>query len=458
MEKAPNNAVGGCNPKHDDSDDENANLTKKPANKKILNPTCCKCKEKGNYNFKNGIILCASCFKAGIVEQRFKASLRKYVNIKGKNKNQFYVLLSGGCSSTCQAKVVSESLKPGPTGRKMFYDAKQIHVDESIFYYDLEDLDGKAREQKNLEKVKDFAQDIGLELHVIDLVDFFNKENVVLKDLISSLKDAGSCREDFIRNFRRIAIHNFCKENSVTKLLQGDNGDSLAVSAFTSLIKGKGYEMYNEGSYLTTFMDDENILLCRPQKDITQKDMYYYNKITKIENHVIDRTNLCLGVKGKSSVLPGRGNFDALIGNFLQNLQRDFNSTIPTVLATTEKLVKPVSLPEKCRVCGLCLDHELNVLECAGNDWLCCEYVDISDGLEMKKDSNLIDKFKAEELKGLCFGCIKIMENCSDAKKTNDLILNLFENCNEAKNTEEQKQPQIEEVKNNIEIVQKVDL
>jgi len=57
----------------------------------------------------------------------------------------------------------------------------------------------------------------------------------------------------------------------------------------------------------------------------------------------------------------------------------------------------------------------------------------------MKKDSNLIDKFKAEELKGLCFGCIKIMENCSDAKKTNDLILNLFENCNEAKNTEEQK-------------------
>jgi len=29
MEKAPNNAVGGCNPKHDDSDDENADFTQK---------------------------------------------------------------------------------------------------------------------------------------------------------------------------------------------------------------------------------------------------------------------------------------------------------------------------------------------------------------------------------------------------------------------------------------------
>lgn len=460
MEK---NVMGSCNPKDDDSDNEI--MPKKAAIKKVINPICCKCKGKATYNFKNGIILCADCFKLGIVEHRFKTSLRKYVNIKGKQKNQFWVLLSGGCSSICLAKVVSESLKTGPTGRKMFFDAKQIHVDESVFYYDPEDLGGKEREQRNLQKIKDFTQDIGLELHIIDLVEFFNNENIVLKDLLASLKDAGSCREDFIKNFRRRAIHNFCKANNVTKVLQGDNGDSLAKSAFTSIIKGKGYEMYNEGSYQTNFMDDENILLCRPLKDTSQKDMYYYNKITNVEDWIIERRNLCLDVTGKSSNLPGRGNFDALIENFQQTLQRDFNSTIPTVLATTEKLVKPKPLQQKCRACGLGLDHEQNILECAGNDWLCAEYVDISNGLEMKTDINLIDKFKAEELKGFCFGCTKIMENCTDAKKTSDLITNLFANCNLVEQPQQSEnkieelkkiEGQIEEVKS--EVIQNIDL
>lgn len=159
--------------------------------------------------------------------------------------------------------------------------------------------------------------------------------------------------------------------------------------------------------------------------------MLYYNKITGIEDFVLPRRNLCLDVKGKSSALPGRGSFEALIEGFLGNLQKDFNSTIPTVLATTEKLVKPKVILEKCRVCGLAADGALNILETGENDWLCKEYVDISDGLEMKMGNfDLVETMKKEELKGLCFGCMKIMENCPDLGKTHGILDALLSKVN----------------------------
>lgn len=107
MEKAPQ----GCSNPKEDSDDEQAHRTptKAPKKLKVIDPICFKCKQRATYNYKNGIVVCSNCFKTTIVEHRFKSNLRKYVGVHGKNKNNFCVLLSGGASSMCLSKIVSES-------------------------------------------------------------------------------------------------------------------------------------------------------------------------------------------------------------------------------------------------------------------------------------------------------------------------------------------------------------
>jgi tRNA(Ile)-lysidine synthase TilS/MesJ len=144
----------------------------------------------------------------------------------------------------------------------MFYDASVLHIDETCFY-------PEESSQENVKGLTKFCETLGLGLEVVTLGDFFGQEGIDLNELILSLKDSGSCREDFIRNFRRRAILDHCSKNGVKKLLSAENGDTLAKLAFTSLIKGKGYEMLAEGSILTNFMDNPDIALCKPLKDCT---------------------------------------------------------------------------------------------------------------------------------------------------------------------------------------------
>lgn len=88
------------------------------------------------------------------------------------------------------------------------------------------------------------------------------------------------------------------------------------------MIKGRG--VWFEALAKTTtefFPGDKSLRVCRPLKEFTPKEIYYYMHSNGLTNYCITRTNLSLHTSKKVAALPGSGNFTKVIDNFLNTLQ-----------------------------------------------------------------------------------------------------------------------------------------
>ena len=88
------------------------------------------------------------------------------------------------------------------------------------------------------------------------------------------------------------------------------------------MVKGRGVWFESLAKMSTEFFPgDPSLRVCRPLKEFTPKELYYYMHSNGLTGYCLTRTNLSLHTSKKVAALPGSGNFTKVIDNFLNSLQ-----------------------------------------------------------------------------------------------------------------------------------------
>jgi len=369
---------------------ERERLENKAKRRNIVHPKnkCFKCLAPPAIAYRNGLVCCKECFKSAVVETHFRSVIRGFLNPKPREIAKFLILLSGGPGSVALSFMAAETIH-GKTQskRKMFVEAEMLHVDESVFYpwhgtvrpeilitedkapiADNEMADkpvetssnhpepdqkqptyeSLTQNEENLLRLKKLSKDIGLKLHIVSLAKKYKLTQDSAKDMLEAASDRGSCKEDIIVYLRNAAVEDFARKNGFGNLVVGDTGLRVASNTICSIIKGKGVWFEALARESGEFFPGTNDLrICRPLKEFLPKEIFFYLHSQGLTNYVQSRLNISTQAPAKVQALPGAGNYTRIIDHFLDTLQKEFPSTIFTVLTTTEKVKVDVDLQKK---------------------------------------------------------------------------------------------------------------
>ena len=119
------------------------------------------------------------------------------------------------------------------------------------------------------------------------------------------------------------------------------------------MIKGRGSWFEALAKETSEFLPGSpQIHVCRPLKEFLPKELYYYMHSNGVTQYIINRPNLTTQASKKVASLPGMGNFTKVLDDFLNRLQKDYPSTIFTVLNTTEKVKVDLELLQGTFITG----------------------------------------------------------------------------------------------------------
>jgi Cytoplasmic tRNA 2-thiolation protein 2 len=208
------------------------------------------------------------------------------------------------------------------------------------------------------------------------------------------------------------------------------------------MIKGRGSWFEALAKETSDFMPGcSKIQVCRPLKEFLPKEIYYYMHSNHVTQYLINRPNLTTQSSKKVASLPGMGNFTKVLDDFLNRLQKDYPSTIFTVLNTTEKVKVDLELLRGTLVTGgkgddgkiiKPLEEIVSDESSADSRCLMCRgTIDPSNPLESGFDhllvgnpdpesmtlANLQHKFLQELTpleKSICYGCKRIVRGASN--------------------------------------------
>jgi len=230
-----------------------------------------------------------------------------------------------------------------------------------------------------------------LEIENLNLCNFVNdSENInenknKLKetnfDLISkylkiyqNISKAGSFETDFNKILIKNIIFYYSRLNGFNKLIFGNNGQSLVAGAFSSIIKGRGFTTKEEIAYVDSRYLKGNPLILRPLKDFLDKEILLFNYMHNVEL-LEDAIEIDFVRYNQKNNIPFKGNTDNLVQSFFDNLQNRMQSTITTVLGTTEKLKEQKEIHKNdidnfktCEFCLSYIDGVYNILEIGSLD------------------------------------------------------------------------------------------
>jgi len=456
---------------------------------------CRKCKlQRATVKLRNDIC-CKECYISAL-DHKFRSGLRTNLNI-GKS-DSLLLCISGGPNSMAMGKLVSESLH-NPITRKMFYVARILYIDEgSIYNFDnekrkaniqkmrdyaqelklcfdylkIEDIyklksdkltekfAGKQPESQEEKKVPEEDAKISVEktekvqktgkpapgknkkdldepLPVTSPTVEFEAENIEkLKQVLTTLSDTGSSKEDVLFQFKQYLIHDFALKNGVTKIALGDTAQKIAVKSLSQICKGRGANLLNEVGIIDAKFPE--LKVTRPMNDLLTKEVLFYNHHFGIDKHLLLNPALCEISEFKKSNLPANGNIDHLLEDFITKLQGGFPSTVHTVLNTLDKVKSKKNLETLCPLCLGKKDKLVNVLEKGSiiehltqekqvdNDGgTKADIIDITKECEKMKTNYMQSKFytnKTSLEKVCCFGCGRAFENAKDPEKFSESL------------------------------------
>lgn len=311
--------------------------------------TCFKCKGTPHLQYRNKLVVCKVCFKNSVVESHFRSTLRGYLQPKPTNVGKVLVLVSGGPSSTALALMMGETVNcKSESKRKMFVEAEMLYVDESIFY-----PEDKEMWDKNQERLRNLAERVELKLNYASISEKLKLDRTTAQELLDSCSDRGSSKEDVITLMRQTVIQDTANKLGFKHLLVGENALRVASNTLTAIVKGKGLWFESVSKEITQFIPGESdLLVCRPLREFSSKEVYFYVHSNDLTKFTITRPHLTEFASIKVSNLPGKGNYTLVLDTFLEMLQKDFTSTIFTILKTSDRTkVGPTRPGTKCVMC-----------------------------------------------------------------------------------------------------------
>ncbi|KAM8859952.1 cytoplasmic tRNA 2-thiolation protein 2 isoform 2-T2 [Spinachia spinachia] len=178
------------------------------------------------------------------------------------------------------------------------------------------------------------------------LADVQESRTHLLQHLIGSAKTL-TAREDLLSTLRQHLLVHTARAEGYSKVMLGDNCTRLAIKLLTSISLGRGAQLAQDTGFLDSRYGD--ILLVRPMRDYSAKEIAYYNRLFSVPSVFIP--SMETKTMDKSSI-------QRLTESFVTKLQADFPSTVSTIYRTSEKLqtaCRSSSTADLCDRCLLCM-------------------------------------------------------------------------------------------------------
>nr|XP_040034807.1 cytoplasmic tRNA 2-thiolation protein 2 [Gasterosteus aculeatus aculeatus] len=167
-----------------------------------------------------------------------------------------------------------------------------------------------------------------------------------LQQLIGSAKTL-TAREDLLSTLRQHLLVHTARSEGYSKVMLGDNCTRLAIKLLTSISLGRGAQLAQDTGFSDSRYGD--ILLVRPMRDYSAKEIAYYNRLFGVPSVFIP------GLETKAT---DKSSIQRLTESFVTKLQADFPSTVSTIYRTSEKLqtaCRSSSTADLCDRCLLCM-------------------------------------------------------------------------------------------------------
>ena len=339
------------------------------------NKNCYKCSKKAQFNYKSGLIVCAICYNDQICMRKFRSFLRNSLDVFGKT-NKLLCVYDGSINSVMLTHMfVLNTDNVENDKKRMFLQGEVIYVDFSNLFTimeslkacdinkDLHNLAINNPSNKRKEVFIKFMEDIKASYKILSVEDYYDLNKLAEK--MNNIAVVGGYRQDYLSIVKKNVIKTYMTTNDYDKVIISDNAQQLATRSLKLMCKSRTNEISQECSekYIEIYKDKE-LLIGRPLAEINDREILYYTKINNLFGYVFDdMEDLNNYNLKKYSNLPGNGNMNTLLADFVRNLQGEFVSTASTILKTIKKVDDDAYKANGYR-CSVCLHH-------------CLEYADI---------------------------------------------------------------------------------
>lgn len=341
---------------------------------------CEKCKERKATLMNRNKPLCNQCFLA-ILNHKFKSNLR--TNCKIRHEDHVLVCISGDNNSMAMLNLFYKSFNESITNRKLFFKLQILHIDDSLFYKEKELI--ISNRNQRLASLKALCTKYNFNLDAINLEHAISLSTLAQTNLSSlretnmeyivkylAIYDMLNSNGGYKKKFNEIMTQNlifyYSINNNYLKIIYSNCGQTLVSDLFSDIISGRGNSIPDSVDYCDTHYLFNKIQILKPMKDFFTKEILLYNYINKID-----------------IIYPSNNEFskmDMILNGFFTTLQKQKMNTVPSVINTTEKLVK-LKNDNPCRFCLNLIDNQYSKLA-IGN---------------INNENNVFNKTD------LCFGC-----------------------------------------------------
>uniref|UniRef100_A0A3P9B8Q7 Cytoplasmic tRNA 2-thiolation protein 2 n=1 Tax=Maylandia zebra TaxID=106582 RepID=A0A3P9B8Q7_9CICH len=142
---------------------------------------------------------------------------------------------------------------------------------------------------------------------------------LMLQQLLGSVKTL-TAREELLNTLRQHLLVHTARTEGYSKLMLGDSCTRLAVKLLTSISLGRGAQLAQDTGFSDSRYGD--IILVRPMRDYSAKEVAYYNHLFTVPYVVIPSVD---------TKTVDKASIQRLTESFVTKLQTDFPSTVSTI-------------------------------------------------------------------------------------------------------------------------------
>lgn len=311
----------------------------------ISTKKCDKCKEGPATIMNRNKPLCNPCFLE-IINHKFRSNLR--TNCKIRHEDHVLVCISGDNSSMAMLNLFYKTFHESTTNRKLFFKLHILYIDDSLFLKEKELIIANREQRYTFLKALcahyyfDF-EIINLEYSIClpnmnsQIPQETNMEYIAKYFSIYNMVDLnGGYKKKFNQIMTQRLIFFYAITNNFAKNIFANSGQSLVSDLFSDIVSGRGNSIRDIVDYCDTHYLFNKIQILKPMKDFFTQEILLYNYINKID--IIYPSN------------DDVSKLDKILNSFFTGLQKQKMNTVPSVINTTEKLVK-INNDNPCRFC-----------------------------------------------------------------------------------------------------------
>ncbi|RNA35941.1 cytoplasmic tRNA 2-thiolation 2, partial [Brachionus plicatilis] len=319
---------------------------------------CLKCDQNSIVVTRINDALCKSCF-IEYFTHKFRATIGKS---KIFEKDELVLLpYSASGSSVAMLHLIKQGMSE-EAKKKFTFKIVCLYIEDSF------DRDpNEAKRVEFLRQVEKSVENFGFKFYFslfencfeendgklftdkIEKLNFNCDNREKFLSLINSCKSQTS-KEELLKRLKNQLIERVAKKLNIIKVIFPISCTKLTVDMLTNFAIGKGAHQATEMS-----LEERNIsgqVNLRPLRELTSKEVAYYNHYSNLNDKILIKKSTIENVPNSTIY--------RLTEKFINGLQNDYPTTVPTIFRTSDKLTpnEDLSQDHTCIMCGLAIDTD----------------------------------------------------------------------------------------------------